>query len=377
MIFSINENVLNVINTIENAGGEAYIVGGCVRDMLLSRKPRDFDVTTSLTPEKVMSLFDKTVATGIKHGTVTVIINKENIEVTTYRTDGNYSDSRHPSEVHFVRNLTDDLARRDFTVNAIAYNPKSGIVDKFSGTKDLNNRILRTVGDPVKRFREDALRIMRLFRFACQLNFSIYKETEVAALTLSGELKNISRERIATELFKALLSPNPEMLSPLTESGALSFCAINKGSVSCDIASLPQDRDIRFYKFISDLKSNHTDVCKELKTDKALQRFCCEVSEISLNLPKTIPDCKRALKNYSKKAVSAALTLYGGDTTLISKIEKSKEPYQIKDLCITGEDLKEIGITGKAAGDALQNLIDQVIENPLLNKKEILLKLLK
>ncbi len=376
MVFSLNESVLKVINTIEKAGGEAYIVGGCVRDMLLSRTPGDFDITTSLPPEKIITLFKKTVATGLKHGTVTVIINRENIEVTTYRTEGVYSDSRHPNEVHFVRSLTEDLSRRDFTVNAIAYNPKNGIVDKFGGIEDLNSRLLRTVGYPTKRFSEDALRIMRLFRFACQLDFSIDKETERAALSLSGELKNISRERIAAELFKALVSPHPERLSALTETGALTFCGIEKGSVSSDIASLPLDRDIRFYRFISDLKGNHIAVCKELKTDKALQCFCSEVAEILPLVPRNIPDCKRALKNYSQKAVYSALVLAGGDTGLISRIEESKEPYRIKDLCISGEDLKEMGITGKAVGRSLERLLEAVIEHPELNTKESLSELL-
>lgn len=374
MQFSINQSVLKVINQIENAGGEAYIVGGCVRDILLSHCPQDFDVATSLPPERIIEIFPKTIATGLKHGTVTVVMDQEMIEVTTYRTDGKYNDSRHPEKVFFVSNLSEDLSRRDFTVNAIAYNPKSGIVDKFNGIDDLNNGILRAVGNPSKRFSEDALRIMRLFRFACQLDFAIEENTLSTALNLSNNLNSISRERIATELFKALMSEHPERISPLIKTNALSFCGIGSDTVSKEISNLPLDRDIRFYKFIMDLKGEHITVCKELKTDKNLQRFCADVSEILLNPPKNISECKKTLQKYSKKATYSALVLSGGDAEMISYIEESNEPYRISDLAVTGEDLKEIGICGKAIGKALEKLALFIIDNPDCNTKEELIK---
>ena len=191
-MLSIPENAARVIDRLTQNGYEAYIVGGCVRDSLLGLTVSDFDITTSAKPEKVIELFEKTVPTGIKHGTVTVMIGNEPIEVTTFRTEGVYNDSRHPEDVEFVSDIREDLSRRDFTVNAIAYNEKTGIVDLFGGMSDLENKILRAVGDPEKRFREDALRILRLFRFASQLGFEIEENTLNSALSLKDGLENIS-----------------------------------------------------------------------------------------------------------------------------------------------------------------------------------------
>lgn len=376
MFFSLNKSILKVMKTIENAGGEAYLVGGCVRDMLLSLSPCDFDITTSLPPEKILTLFEKTVATGIKHGTVTVVMDNMNIEVTTYRTDGNYCDSRHPEDVHFVKSLKEDLARRDFTVNAIAYNPKVGIVDEFGGLNDLKLKLLRTVGDPYKRFSEDALRILRLFRFSCQLGFTAHEATMEAALKSANDLKNISRERIASELFKALISPYPQRLSPLIMAGALSFCGIEKGSISDEITLLPLDRDIRFYKLLYDCASEHITVCKELKTDNKLLTFCSEVNQLIYSPPTNESECKLALKDFSSKAVTAALLLTNSDSSMVERILSSKQPYRIKDLAVTGDDLKTVGMDGKEVGQALEFLIRHVIEHPEDNVKKVLLSII-
>ena len=165
----IPEGAKKILDTLHNAGFEAYVVGGCVRDSILSRKPMDFDITTSALPMEVKSLFKRTIDTGIKHGTVTVMINKEGYEVTTYRVDGAYEDHRHPKDVTFTSNLLEDLKRRDFTINAMAYNDKDGLVDAFGGIEDLEKGIIRCVGDPMKRFEEDALRILRALRFSAQL----------------------------------------------------------------------------------------------------------------------------------------------------------------------------------------------------------------
>lgn len=376
MQFFIPEYVSNVITVIEKNGGEAYIVGGCVRDMLLSLCPSDFDVTTSLSPENIINCFDKTIATGIKHGTVTVISDKKSVEVTTYRTDGTYKDNRHPENVNFVKNIKEDLSRRDFTINAMAYNKKTGIVDLFGGQEDLKNKILRTVGNPYKRFNEDALRIMRLFRFSCQLGFNIEDSTYTAALNCAEELANISRERIASELFKALLSPYPERLSPLLQSGALEFCGINKGTVKEELASLPLDRDIRFISLINNLNAKGEVVCKELKTDKGLLKLCSETEELFNNPPKDIISCKKALKDYSQKAVFTSLLLTNNDTSVIEKIVNSKEPYKISHLNIDGNKLKALGISGVKTGEVLEKLINHVIEYPEDNTGEKLIKLI-
>ncbi len=176
-MFKIPQNALLVINRLTQNGYKAYIVGGCVRDILLDKTPHDFDITTNAKPNEIISLFEKTVPTGIKHGTVTVILRDEPIEVTTFRTDRDYTDNRRPDNVTFVDDLKEDLARRDFTVNALAYNKTEGLKDFFGGQDDLQNKILRAVGNPEKRFREDALRILRLFRFASTLGFSIEEQT--------------------------------------------------------------------------------------------------------------------------------------------------------------------------------------------------------
>lgn len=208
-----------IIDTLEDHGYEAYIVGGCVRDMLLDRSPEDWDITTSAKPEEVKSLFRRTVDTGIEHGTVTILIKDESFEVTTYRMDGVYEDHRHPKEVIFTPSLEEDLKRRDFTINAMAYNEKSGIVDLFGGREDLEKRIIRCVGDPNERFDEDALRMLRGIRFAGQLQFDIEKNTLDAIRALADTLVNVSAERIRVELTKLLISGGADRLKLAYDTG--------------------------------------------------------------------------------------------------------------------------------------------------------------
>ena len=219
MKIELPEKVRFIIETIENAGFEAFAVGGCVRDSMMNRKPNDWDITTSAKPQEVKALFHRTIDTGIQHGTVTVMIKKEGFEVTTYRIDGEYEDSRHPKEVTFTPDLSEDLRRRDFTINAMAYNDRTGLVDLFNGADDLEKKVIRAVGDPEERFTEDALRIMRAFRFAAQLDFSIDEVTCTAAEKLAPTLKNISGERIRDELTKLIVSDHPEYLKELYDSG--------------------------------------------------------------------------------------------------------------------------------------------------------------
>ena len=369
MNFLIPEYVSGIIKKIEAAGGEAFIVGGCVRDMLLSKTPYDFDVTTSLLPEEILPLFEKTIPTGLKHGTVTVVMDKKCIEVTTYRTDGAYNDSRHPENVSFVKNLKEDLARRDFTVNALAYNENVGIIDKFGGLSDLENKVLRAVGDPYKRFKEDALRILRLFRFSAQLDFTIEEETLKAALSSAELLQNISRERIAVELFKTLLSDRPQNINPLLSIGSLTFCGLSSSNISSNIANLEKDRNLRFFAFIKETKSDFNTVCECLKTDKKLLKFCAEAFEIEKCPPFDIVSCKKALSRYREEAVRTVMLLNGLNTSLIKQIKDSKEPYKISDLKINGKDIISLGISGEKVGTILEYLLDKVIIDPTLNSK--------
>ena len=198
-----------IISSLNRAGFEAYIVGGCVRDYLLGKPPKDWDITTSALPEQVKAIFPHTYDTGIEHGTVTVLVDKTGYEVTTYRIDGEYKDNRHPESVVFTNKLTGDLARRDFTMNAIAYNDSEGFVDEFGGIEDLRKGLIRAVRNPSERFREDALRMMRALRFSAQLGFEIEENTRLAIRENAGLIKNISRERIRDELIKLILSDNP------------------------------------------------------------------------------------------------------------------------------------------------------------------------
>lgn len=215
----IPENVKRIIETLENHGHEAYAVGGCVRDILLGREPDDWDITTSAKPNQVKALFRRTIDTGIQHGTVTVMMDEEGYEVTTYRMDGEYEDHRHPKEVLFTPNLVEDLRRRDFTINAMAYNPKTGIVDEFDGVGDLERHRIRCVGEPVERFDEDALRMLRGIRFAGQLQFDLEEKTYSAIADRAPTLVNVSAERIRTELTKLLLAAGSDRLLLAADTG--------------------------------------------------------------------------------------------------------------------------------------------------------------
>ena len=219
MRIEIPEKVNKIINVLLEHGYEAYAVGGCVRDSLISREVNDWDITTSASPQQVKSLFRRTIDTGIQHGTVTVMLDKEGFEVTTYRIDGEYEDGRHPKAVTFTSNLEEDLKRRDFTINAMAYNESFGLVDIFGGESDLAKGIIRCVGVPGERFDEDALRILRAFRFSAQLGFTIEEQTLLSAKERAENLRKISAERIRTELTKLLVSKHPNRLLQASENG--------------------------------------------------------------------------------------------------------------------------------------------------------------
>lgn len=216
---TLPKQVAFIINTLNNAGFEAYAVGGCVRDSIMGREPDDWDITTSAEPEQVKKLFRRTVDTGIQHGTVTVMLQRTGYEVTTYRIDGEYEDNRHPKEVIFTKSLEEDLKRRDFTINAMAYHPKEGLVDLFDGIGDMERKCVRCVGDAGERFSEDALRMMRCVRFSAQFGYGIEEETKRAAFELAGNLRSVSAERIRVELVKLLVSPHPDYLRTAYELG--------------------------------------------------------------------------------------------------------------------------------------------------------------
>lgn len=219
MKIAIPKQAANIIATLSHHGYEAYVVGGCVRDSILGKIPSDWDITTSALPEQVKALFPKTIDTGIKHGTVTVMMEKEGYEVTTYRIDGLYEDHRRPNDVTFTTCLKEDLMRRDFTINAMAYNDQDGLVDLFGGMADLKHKVIRCVGNAEDRFNEDALRMLRAVRFAGQLNFQIEPATRQAIVACHKNLQDVSAERIQMELLKLLISDHPEVLKTAYQTG--------------------------------------------------------------------------------------------------------------------------------------------------------------
>ncbi len=384
-MLKIPQKTQYVIKTLLQNGFEAYIVGGCVRDMLLQTQPSDFDITTSATPKEVISLFEKTIPTGIKHGTVTVMIENEPIEVTTFRTEGGYKDHRRPENVTFVKSLKEDLARRDFTVNAMAYNKKSGLCDYFGGFADLKNRILRAVGDPEKRFSEDALRILRLYRFSATLGFEIEEKTERAALLLSETLQNISAERIAAELKKATSGENIKAFEPLIKSGALSFLGpINIPAfevIRCCRKNSRLAFFLLFYLSNSDLQR----VVEILKLSNKEKDY---FSKMELLCEGEVPLSKAQIKELLRKSSKDIFADYlfflnakGENTSetekLLGEIIERSEPYLISDLKLGGNDLKNLGLSGEKIGEALEYLVGEVIKNPHINNEKELTILIR
>ena len=385
-MIKIPENIKYVIETLTNNNFEAYIVGGCVRDMLMGKKPDDYDITTSATPQEVINLFEKTVPTGIKHGTVTVIIDNKNVEVTTFRADGEYNDSRHPNNVEFVKSLKQDLARRDFTVNAMAFNDKVGLVDFFGGRDDINKGILRTVGNPKARFSEDALRILRLFRFASVLNFDIEKDTLNSALTLCKTLENISCERIFTELKKAIKGKNPKAIAPLINSGGLKFLNINEFTKFDILKISSHNENLCIFSFLYFSSLNVLETLSILKSDNNLKSYCNYMLKlINKPLPKNKFELKELLSVFPLEIVKDYFTLRNlvfdenpiNAELMLEEIFEKNEPYLISHLKINGNDLKNLNVKDTEIGLKLETLRKLVSENPEKNEKEILIEFIK
>ncbi len=370
-----------IIDRLGDNGFEAYLVGGCVRDMLMDITPHDYDITTSSPPEIIPSLFNKTVPTGIKHGTVTVINGGFAAEVTTYRADGEYSDHRRPRSVTFVKSLKEDLARRDFTVNAIAYNENEGIKDFFGGRKDIKNKILRAVGNPEKRFTEDALRILRLFRFACVLGFTPEAETLKAALNCAPLLESISAERISSELRKAVNGKNPAALKPLTDIGGLQFIGIKNPDYS---KILPlQGTGLALFGFLYSSADDLMSALKFLKpSNKEKKLYENILTLLSLPFPQSKTEIKEMLFKTDLISVEKYLyfksTYFGSNTenalSMLREILENGEPYRISDLKIGGKNLINMGISGEKIGETLEYLRQCVTADPALNRREILLQ---
>ncbi len=430
------EYVYEILDKLRNSGYEAYCVGGCVRDYLLGQCPDDYDVTTSALPEQIMKVFDgyKLLTVGLKHGTVTVIINKKTVEITTYRVDGNYTDHRHPSEVRFTPCLEEDLARRDLTINAMAYSLEKGIIDPFGGRQDLKSGIIRCVGDPMKRFDEDGLRILRALRFASRYGFRIDKNTSDAIHRLRYLLSFISAERINYELC-GILTGNcgdilynysdviceiiPEMYpcvgfeqhskyhNKTVYGHIVATVAASEPTVVARLTMLLHDIGKPASFFMKDGVGHfygHADVSCEIAA-KIIERlrFSNKIADEVLFLIKNhgivINDdtrsIRRGLARYGAERFLKLIRVhyydtcgkspeYFGEKDLFDSIEKhtkeyleNEPPMSLKQLKVSGSDVSELGITGKKIGEALSFLLEQVIDGNCENNRNSLLALIR
>ena len=432
MKIELPRKVVLIIKNLQRHGYDAYAVGGCVRDSILNRKPEDWDITTSAKPEQVKRIFRRTVDTGIEHGTVTVLIGKDGFEVTTYRVGGLYEDSRHPKEVTFTSRLEEDLKRRDFTINAMAYNDDERLVDAFGGMRDLNYHLIRCVGDPKERFSEDALRILRAVRFSAQLAFPIEPETAEAIKSLAPNLEKISAERIQAELVKLLVSDHPERIQDACELGITKVVLPewddmvgvkqNTPHHKYDVAAhtvhalqnVKNDKVLRLTMLFHDMgkpvmkttDENGRDhfkghaiaseqiaktVMKRLKFDNdTIRKVTKLVAYHDYRMEPTGANVRRAMHEIGAELFPYYLAVRLADTKAQSSYERrgkleniiqirelyrnalrNKECVTLKDLAVTGTDLINLGIApGKELGTLLNELLDIVIEDPAWNQKE-------
>jgi len=380
--------VLQILERLTRRGFEAYMVGGCVRDMLLGRRPLDWDICTSALPEEVAAVFPRSRPTGIRHGTVTVRMHGAHAEVTTFRSDGTYTDHRRPDCVRFVSALKDDLARRDFTVNALAM-PRSGeVIDLFGGKRDLENKRLCCVGAPNKRFEEDALRMLRAFRFAAVLGFEIEPHTLHAIKNNARLTAGLAKERIRAELERVLLSPAPETISDMAAAGVLD-ALIKDRVVFADLSALrqlPHKSLLRWAGLCALLENSGViddtaDFLTALRLDTSTIRSCttgCKLAKT--DIPADAIAWKRLLAaNGTDAAHCAAAALdvlfVRGHLRQLKAVLRSGDCYSLSRLAVTGEDLKQLGFVGPALGKSLAALLDHVIVCPADNDRASLLRL--
>lgn len=422
MKINLPKKVEFIINKIYENGYEAFIVGGCVRDYILNLEPSDYDIATSATPKKILEIFKdyKTIETGIKHGTVSVIINEELYEITTYRVESEYEGNRRPKSVEFTSNIYHDLKRRDFTINAMAYNDKVGLIDKFDGANDIKRKIIKTVGNPDERFNEDGLRVVRAIRFSAKLGFEIEENTLNSIYKNASIIKNISIERITDEFNKIILSKNPKMIITLYKTKILKYLGIkldldkdekyifeNKLDILSKCSNSLEERLAMLEYLIINRKENKVsyeedesiinllryskktiDNCNKLIENMLLDENNTDEIKIKERLRRIgysnlikVFKLKRIYYNYMLKDDNCKLKeknkVLDTYVNTIIKIERNKECYTIKDLNIDGKLLRNIGYIGKEIGEKLEELLYEVMKNPNLNKKEILIELSK
>ena len=420
-----------IIRSLENAGFEAYIVGGCVRDGILGRDPEDWDITTIAKPDEIKRIFSHTVDTGIEHGTVTVLVPPDEVErgirsfeVTTYRIDGEYTDHRHPNAVSFTGSLEEDLARRDFTINAMAYHMERGIIDPFHGQEDLEKKIVRAVGKAKDRFAEDALRMMRGIRFSAQLDFSLDEEAYLGIESLKESLENVSKERIAVELWKLLASAHPDKVEMFFSTGLApyiteDFPKIQESGIPKLLPFAPVEKIVRFGLFLRNVPDLARKILRDLKLDRESieggSHFAALFSEEEVESPYAL---RKRIARYGLKMVrdfyEMRLALLQQDEEelysplesdlleakrrtgeiiitkkqaesivkerllWIMKVESEKNCVSLSELMLSGKDLISLGVSpGKRMGEILQLAFDRVLQEPKENEKEKLISYLQ
>ncbi len=387
----IDKKAERILYTLNDRGYEAYVVGGCVRDMILGRTPGDWDITTSAKPEETKACFSHTYDTGIKHGTITVLMGKDSYEITTYRIEGEYTDCRHPDEVVFTRDIHEDLLRRDFTMNAIAYHPREGFIDPFGGVADIERGLIKGVGCAEERFREDALRMLRAVRFAAQLGFEIEEETWRALKENSALIEKISAERIREELQKLIMSDRPEKISFLAQSGLMEhICAPlaellkeNSADIAERLASAEKSLALRWAIFLSGLGEKKAEsLMKQLKFDTKTLRTVRAVIGETENEPVTDRyETKKAAERLGDEvyglvlgyALACERNNAGEALALYEDIKAKNECIYMRELKINGGVLKKMGMTdGKLIGAALRACLDEAHRDSRNNTEEYL-----
>ena len=389
MFLKLPPKVVRILNVLQNHGYEAFAVGGCVRDTVLGRVPDDWDITTSAHPQEVKRLFVRTVDTGLAHGTVTVLLGEDSYEVTTYRIDGAYEDHRHPSQVQFSAELAEDLRRRDFTINAMAYNREQGLVDLFGGMQDLQRKRICCVGDAYERFQEDALRILRAVRFSAQLGFSIESDTEKALRELAQSLSYVSEERIQAELVKLLLSAHPDYVLRLFDTGIASVILPEMEASEETARSLCRifpEKSLRLAFFLHSLGEKKAGLLlRRLKFDNhtidTVRRLVRWQDDPITSDPVAV---RRAAAKIGANLFPMVLQMQEVNRDISAvravweEIDRQGQCISLKSLAVSGNDLIALGIKpGKEIGKLLNELLEEVLEKPEYNTKEYLLESVK
>ena len=436
MQIQLPDSVTEILSRLNENGFSAYAAGGAVRDCVMGKSPSDYDIATSAKPQEVKALFKHTIDTGIKHGTVTVVENKTGYEVTTFRRDGEYTDGRHPNQVQFVNGAREDAARRDFTINAMMYSPRDGLLDYFGGQEDINRKLIRCVGDPETRFKEDALRMLRAVRFSAVLSFKIEEKTWRAIKKCAMLIKKVSAERVREEINKILLSDNPDYMRKLRECGLLAYImpelercfgepqrnkyhiydvgehilhavkytppdlVLRWAALMHDIgkplcSSTDQNGVIHFYGHHRESDRIAVDLMHRLRMDNdTIHDVSVLVENHDVRVEPVRPAVKRMMARTGEVLFEKLMLLQTADNrakspdyfpekkrriddaySLYKEILAERQPYLVSHLAVNGKDLIKLGYRpGREIGDALKKLIDAVIIDPKLNNREFLLR---